>query len=236
VSSYQDALSLFDNLKAQDQLAFTVVFQRALILAFLQMTRVTPAMLTGLGESEVDIDEMFEDDDGDGDAAEGGMARQAVGFEFERADILVSTLNRIVAREPEFLRADFEFTLPSSQGRKKERIDRFWLCSFVTPDGPIDFAQAASRRGSDLLLLAALMELYRRGGHVTTFQELIERCQEATTGLDLKVAQCLNRMQAADQSIAAKILKARENSSADEDARRVEIEERAAWLWAVVAS
>ena len=212
-----------DKLKTRRPLAFAVVFQRALLLAYLLYTRVSTQMLEQLG----DVAEIEIDSDGQ---AETDVETDIVA-ELERAEGLVDALNHLIRKEPVFLRADCEFPVD------EKNYDRFWLCSLVDPAGPIDFTQGASGRAADLLLLIGLFWSYRsvEGLKSGDFKSLMDRADNAAEGLDLKLSQCLGRMYSGESSIAGRINKSRGLDPTDNDANWEVIEERAAWLWAAIA-
>lgn len=232
ISDFRDALKSCDDLKSDRKLAFTVVFQRAMIFAFLQLTTVKSAMVESLASSsEFELDDMLDEEEADEeweqDIEPDEQALDA--HEKERAEDLVSALNHIVAQDVNFLDIDCQFTWHDDASK----FDRFWLCSLARPEGPIDFTQGASRRASDILLLIGLFWLYREheGLSDDDFDDLMERAEEATTGIDLKLKQCLNRMWSSHQSIAGRILNSREQDVEDDDARWQEVYGRTAWLW-----
>ena len=186
-----------NKLKRRRHLAFAVVFQRALFLAYLLYTRVSAQMIEQLGdvvEIEIDSDGQTEADVGTDTVAE--MAR---------AESLVDALNHVIRKEPAFLKADCEFPVD------KKNFDRFWLCSLVDPAGPIDFTQGASTRAADFLLLIGLFWSYRsvEGLKAGDFELLMNRADNASEGLDLKLSQCLQRMYVGESSIAGRIMKSR---------------------------
>ena len=212
-----------DKLKRRRPLAFAVVFQRALLLAYLPYTRVSAQMLEQLG----DVAEIEIDSDGQAEADVG----TDIVTEMARAEGLVDALNHLIREEPAFLRSDCEFPVD------EKNFDRFWLCSLVDPAGPIDFTQGASTRAADLLLLIGLFWSYRSvdGLKSGDFESLMDRADNASEGLDLKLFQCLQRMYSGESSIGGRIMKSRGLDAADNDANWKVIEKRAAWLWAAIS-
>ena len=212
----------FEKLKARLPLGFAVVFQRALLLAYLLYTRVSPQMLEQLSDvAEIEIDNDQEAEipvDAD------------VSVEMERATELVDALNHVIREEPAFLNPDCEFEINEGV------YDRFWLCSLVDPAGPIDFTQSASGRAADVLLLVGLFWIYRNveGLNGDDFTSLMDRAHNAAEGLDLKLGRCLGRMYSGESSIAGRISKSRGHDHTDDDKNWVVIEERASWLWSAV--
>jgi len=232
-SAFQGALDECKALKKSRPLAFTVVFQRALVLAFLQFSKVSTQMTDYLsgGDSEPDIETMVSDsEEGDEEFEEGALS----GIQSLRARQLIDGINDFISKESEFLNTDYQFNWDDS----KERSDRFWLCSLVHPEGPIDFSQAASKRAADILYLIALFYRYQRdaGWGDGDFEVLMERADNARTGIDLKLFQCLSRMWEGDTTIAGRILKSRDLDVQDSDKRWEEVRGRARWLWVRLAS
>ena len=214
-----DALKRFVKFKRKRQLAFTVVFQRALFLAFLQYMKITRQILSELGESNsVEID--LADD-------EVGEAQPELMLQEERAAELVEALNKLIAKEPDFLKVGFEIAL------NKNSWDRFWLCSLQDPQGTIDFTQSASRRTADLLLLGGIFWIYHKveGLGRRDFDALIDRADSADSGLDLKLSQCLGRLHLPDQSIALRILRSRNEPESTDEMKWDVMKPRVAWLW-----
>lgn len=226
IGDLRDAVVACTDLKEQHQLAFTVVFQRAMVLAFRQLTRVGGGSM-GADDDDFDIEGDLSDD-GENDAEE---SDDLITQEVERAQQLIAALNHVVSHEPDFLRIGCEFEWGDSG-----KFDRFWLCSLAQPEGPIDFAQGASQRASDILALIGLFWLYREYEELDEdgFDGLLERADEATSGMDLKLKQCFNRMWSKEYSIAGRILNSRDEEVQDDGVRREEIRGRAAWLWNVL--
>lgn len=220
----RDAVAACSELKEHHQLAFTVVFQRAMVLAFRQLTKVGAANVRS-GDEDFDIEGDLSDDN------ESEEELGPISQESERAEVLVAALNHVATHEPEFLKIHCEFSWEN-----EDRIERFWLCSLAQPEGPIDFTQGASKRASDILLLIGLFWLYREYEQLDEddFDDLMERADGATSGMDLKFKQCFNRMWAAETSIAGRILSSRDEDIEDEHQRRDEIRRRAAWLWDII--
>jgi hypothetical protein len=225
IGDLRDAVGACSELKEQHQLAFTVVFQRAMVLAFRQLTRVGTANLAS-DEEDFDIEGDLSDDVSESEEELGPVSQES-----ERAQVLVAALNHVVAHEPEFLKIHYEFPWDDD-----DRFQRFWLCSLAQPEGTIDFTQGASKRAADLLLLIGLFWLYREYEELDEdgFNLLIDRADDATAGMDLKLKQCFNRMWSAETSIAGRILSSRDEDIDDDNDRREEIRGRAAWLWKVV--
>ena len=221
-----ESLKAFDKLKGSKPLAFAVVFQRALILAYLQYTRISRQVMDELGEvTEIEIEDEGQTRDG---------FANVTSVELERAQDLVDALNKVIGKRPTFLRSDCEFP----ENEAGDSFDRFWLCSLVGPEGPIDFTQGASVRASDLLLLIGLFWKYHttEGLRRADFESLMDRAHNAASGVDLKLNQCLGRMYVGGASIAARIMRSHDRDETDEDANWGLIRKRAAWLWEAITA
>ncbi len=213
-----------EKVKDRYPLAFAVVFHRALFLAFVAYTKVTRQIVAVLGDEDaIEIDAPAEEVDEE--------AGTVVSLQEERASRLVEALNTLIVKEPGFLEPGFEF--PCDE--ENETFDRFWLCSFQDPQGPIDFTQGAAVRASDLLLLVGHFWIYHKieGLGQGDFEKLMERAETAESGLDLKLDQCLNRLFVPEQSIGARICKMRGDSAdaQDDDKKWAVMKPRVAWLW-----
>lgn len=239
IKEYLTAIEDIEEIKRDSKLAFTVVFQRALLLAFVQMTKITDAMLSDLGDapsadlSEV-LSEVPEDDASSSDPDNGGGVDTVAG---NRATELVAALNHLVERQPEFLEESCEF--PVDQRGAKQ--DRFWLCSLQEPEGNIDFTQAAAKRASDLLLLVGILWLYRTySSDGLPDSDAIEAILQNPdgTGIEKKLGQCFGRLsgRVGNDSVAERILKAREVRGAGQDDRDEQILARMKWLLEVLGA
>ena len=222
VADYREALDEFAQIKSEKQLAFTVVFQRALFLAFLQFTKVTDGMISNVNEDD-DFD--FEDlEDHDEPIEEAVCSEEQL-----RAEQMVEALNKVFGARPELFNVGDEFPWHDAP----EKFDRFWLWSFTNDLGTIDFSQAASKRASDWLLLIALFGIYTQSEE--DHYALVERVEYADSGLDLKLLQCLNRLSINTGSVAEKILLSRDQED-DTELKWREIYGRSRWLWDLISS
>jgi len=230
----KDSVTACNDLKKERMFAFTVVFQRALVLAFLQLTKVTGTMV-GSNEASSDFElGTLLDGEADGDDSGDDIEEDAsVGaHEQERAEDLINALNHVLAQEPDFLQKGWQFSWDDDPSK----FARFWLCSLVNPQDTIDFTQGASVRASEMLLVIGLMWLYREreGLAEDDFDELMSRADNAEAGLNYKFQLCRERMWAGDTSIAGRILKSRDQDVEDDDLRWAEIRGRLSWLWTLI--
>lgn len=221
IRAFEDSIAECNAYKTKNELAFTVVFQRALFLAFQLHTRISNNILMETAES-LDLDGV----DTPGDEQSGTKF-------LKRAEQLVDAINLFVKRQPLFLKPGYEFTWKSG---RRDATDRFWLCSLQTPEGQIDFAQAASKRASDLLVLIGILWLFLKVRR-TSYEDglkLLDEAWDATTGLEGRLGNCLKRMNNAT-GIAQRILASRDDEDADdEEKRKPEIVNRAIWVWKVL--
>ena len=222
IHSFNDAVAECNSLKTKNELAFTVVFQRALFIAFQFQSRITNNVLLPAVDS-LDLD----------GADVEPVADETSGRNSKRAEQFVEALNLFVKRQPLFLKQGYEFTWKSG---RKDVTDRFWLCSLQTPEGAIDFSQVASKRAADLLVLIGILWLFLKIRRISYEEGLriLDEAWNATAGLEGRLAQCLNRMNGAN-NIAYRILSSRDDEDAnDSDKRKQEIINRAHWVWRVL--
>ncbi|WP_078114098.1 DNA sulfur modification protein DndB [Gordonia sp. IITR100] len=151
-----------------DNLAFNVVFQRALVEGFLTYAKIRDEDLDELDLDNEDDD--FADDFGDvvfgpfseesesaGEILSDSTAKMPtkVPNELARAREYVGALNRVIMSCPEILRISFETEVNS-----EDETEWFWLGSLRKPEGGIDFTQGASTRAKDILFLLAALVVY----------------------------------------------------------------------------
>lgn len=166
------ALENIESLK-RGNLAFNVVFQRALFLAFLEFQKIRHAHVDELVEEDdedeelPDIEDDYEeedyeeeeeeevdDEDDGGDSPSSRLERRAVLVD-ERATQFVTAMNDAVDSAPELLEVEGTFEVED-----EDRDNRFWLGTLLKPDGGIDFTQGASRRAKEVIFWIASMHLY----------------------------------------------------------------------------
>ncbi len=141
-----------------ENLAFNVVFQRALFLAFIEFLKIDSDHLEELAPEDDDdgildeIEEYEDDDDTEEDldntlwSTVGGKAS----LNYERAEQFVEALNRVVEHRPEFLDKDCPFD------REDGNEDPLWAGMLRSSEGPIDFTLGASRRSKEPIYWAAV--------------------------------------------------------------------------------
>lgn len=221
-ADFRKAVEAAEALKARHGLGFTVVFQRALILALSNMVKLTGSMVNDQNREEISgLDELL-----DNDQEEESDNVEHVDIRDQRSGQLVESINELLSEEPGFLDRDHEFESPETG-----ETDRFWIGSFVQLEGGIDFTQSASSRGSDILTLCGLFWILRHVEGVEDFETVWARVENANGGIDLKVYQCVSRLMTPHTGVAARILRARDEEDA-ERARLREVRGRLSWLWA----
>ena len=225
----------------KQNLAFTVVFQRAYFLAFREWIMVDDAHLDDLGmfydddvfeedEEPIEQEELSEkrqrdvEDHGEGeDAATNGLASQAA----QRAREYVECLNVLVEKVPEFLELECIFE-PEDKDRQ-----RFWLGSLLTAEGAIDFTQGASVRAKEILFWAVAMQMY--DGRVepekhSEFDDFWTEVLEAEASFTRRIYRSVRRFSEKESSAAGRILAAR-GDGFTADRSREEAVDRMRWLW-----
>jgi hypothetical protein len=199
-----------------DNIAFTVVFQRALILAFIKFQNIDL--------NNVPSSYSHGQDDGviiaDVDPSAG----------LSHADILVKGLNKILEKQPSFLNKHLKFI------SKRD----FWQCSILDYSGTIDYSQGASDRASDILLLIGFLQYFKseKDTEAGDFKNLFNKIESSSNVVYSKTKNCFNRMINNDKHIADRILTAQnsdDNQERDQvelaGRRKGEILDRAEWLW-----
>lgn len=236
-------LSDVDALK-DSNLAFNVVFQRALILGFLQVRRVDQSEIEALRDEywedfgqEVDFDD-FAESDGDGDASDADGVPDQIAEEDSsqvatqveaRARDYVAALNALISRWPEFL----DVRVRIEHGG--ETSEQFWVGTLLKPEGSIDFTQAASGRAEDLLFWVAAVSFYVSESGVEPSEEAFEdfwsRMFDDDAGPLLKrMRRSVTRFVQPEGSPARRILAAHDLAF-DEDDAWYEAEWRVRAIW-----
>lgn len=199
-----------------NNISFTVVFQKALILAFIKFQKIDLVnSLDNYGRAQdggVIID--------NGDAPE----------DFSHAQILINGLNKILKENDEFLSRHFKFASNRD----------FWLCSILNPDGTINFTETASGRASDILLLIGVLQYFKHeAGAQSDFESLYNEIENSdNNAVYSKTKALFIRMIKSDNQIADLILKYA-NSDANQEMDEVELDrrrkneilDRAKWIW-----
>jgi len=230
-------------------LAFNVVFQRALILAYLEYAKIGPADVDELtlaveeddypdfGLESVEVPEGDLEELGPGTSDDHNAAPSSPRFDpvshlaattIERAGDFVTSMNLIVDCFPEFL--DLAGEVEGDDGVRRS----FWLGTFLKSDGTgIDFTQGASMRARELILVCAAMCLYashRDASGVESFDEFWVPCLDNSgTSVQKRVGRAIRRF-CREASAGGRILKS-QGDEYDEDGAIREMEQRIQPIW-----
>jgi hypothetical protein len=218
-TKFETHLGSIEALK-EDNLAFKVAFQRALIGAFLEFVTIEGA----------DVPEYeTEDDDGEDDQDEEsvpGVASKA-GSEgalcTKRAKQFVRGLNKLVGVVPEFL--DVKGTMGDS--------NFLWHGSLYNRSADaIDFTLGASRRARDIIFIAAALALCNelnddaiRGG----FDAFWGALEDSDVGIHKKILKVVDNRFATEKGAGGRIVL--EQGTYDREEARGEARIRVSWLW-----
>lgn len=234
-------------------LAFNVVFQRSLILAFLEFWKIDEGALAELEELAEDSEEYpdfgavtddlvadaviaaedpvtEEDYKADDDELAAVQSQQRLLGEraVERSEQFLNFINRLVARYEEILQVGAVFTAEDGGAHS------FWLGTLRKAEGGIDFTQGASKRAMDLLFIAAAMCLYDQAvdpNQDSDFEEFWSECLEGSgTAVSNRVGRAIRRYAGRETGAAGRILSARDEEF-DEDAAIEEAFIRVKFMW-----
>jgi len=245
---YRETLDEIEDLKRS--LAFTVVFQRAYMDAFLEFRKMTASLLEDLsswcqgdgmsrdsqeGVSLDDIDlslgEASDEDDEDADelspagtASEEGLAGQ---IELQRAQLFVSLLNEALDAFPELLQLNAY--VEDDHGQRVT----LWGGSFRSA-GKIDYAKGASQRAKDLIFLIAVLSLMRReGAEASDFEEFWLENLEASprTAFRASAAAIKRMMTRSPKGIAIRVLDEQDADDLSDTALQAVVRQKVSGLW-----
>lgn len=247
-TDFKSTASALDGLKL-DSLAFNVVFQRALIGAFLEYAKLEDSAIDELSEwaENAEVDELSDEDFLDDEVAyegepgdvqevieasgsDGLTSRHPLRDKNERrSSEFMSSLNRVIETWPEVLEIDCFFT------NSLDRPTYLWQGTLRKADGGIDFTQGASTRAHDLIFMVAAMCLYddlTGPEESSDFDEFWEECISGEGPILCKaVGRAIRRFSDKETTTAAgKILKAADRPFDREEARG-ELRERLAAVW-----
>lgn len=169
-TKFQGILTALDRGKFGN-LAFNVAFQRALVEAMIEYSKIRSSAIDEVAEvepSEIEFEDLDVDIDLDEDEedleAEGDEVSDSEGFGYPqpatmgadlsaRAHEFVDAMNVLIQGFPDVQTIDAEFVGSTLS-------PYFWLGTLRKPEGGIDFTQSASSRAKELLFVVALMRLY----------------------------------------------------------------------------
>jgi hypothetical protein len=200
-----------------ESLAFTVVFQRALIVAFGRVCNVNPQEVEALAAQPIDITQTTS-----------GQSSEIPIYE-QRAQELIEALNRIEKRTPKWLTTRYECDV--------EPRKLFWSGSLRNPEGPIDFTQGASQRTQRWLVLAWQYYIVKQSGKYRApgdFGRLQEELEDPV-GFMQKVSQEQKGLYTSSKSVGGRIVFARDEDPNDIDVKRDELMPRFEWLWKTIS-
>lgn len=248
-SQFLSLLHAIEGLKSGN-LAFNVVFQRALVDGLLEYSKIGAAAIDELTylEEEEDFPDFGDEDllTGSFDLPEAGSEAsvetppsgdsspitsrigQLANQYGVRADEFVRAMNRFVERLPSALEIDFPYE------DSKGNVRYFWLGTLRKPEGGIDFTQGASTRAKDLLFIVAAMCLYddrTEPSEESDFEDFWSLCRDGDgPSVCRAVGRAIKRFSGSETSAGARNLKAR-GETYYTDAAEVEIFERISYLW-----
>lgn len=172
-NSFPEDLIAIENVK-NDSLAFAVVFQKSIVEAYMEFTKldlvsIIQLVLNGPGYSKElvkneewdleDLDAEFDDEPNDYDDLQVVENDFAVGAEAQRVSELCSQflpeLDRVFSSDTGLLKVTHSFV--NSDGVNSY----FWQGSLLKPGGAIDFTQAAVSRAKDLIYTAVVLSKIR---------------------------------------------------------------------------
>jgi DGQHR domain-containing protein len=221
--NFRDAVKKLQDHKDADvnDLAFTVVFQKSLILAWRRLLSISDKMINDslINEEETDIE--FTTDEETEESTESVNST----VELTRAKQLIAPLNKLATNT--------DFLWRSCQVPKGDGHDLFWHSSLMSANHTIDFTNTAASKASDWLVLVGYLGFYKDSTS-SDLETLWTTWEQAADGLDLKVGQCLERLK---NTVGDAILVSRDEryDTKTEDEKKIlrdeEIRPRAEWIW-----
>ena len=222
-------------------LAFNVVFQRALFMAFDEIQKIRGDHLQELIDSvedDYDLPDFEEEDDSDEDEETGSEIddeEEAIDVFSHRAthvnnrsEQFTRHMNSLIAAIPEFLDVEFYFFEEGSEER-----ERFWLGTLWKREGGIDFTQGASTRATEILFWAVSMQMYDEivePDDESDFGEFWAAVLEGDNSLTRRIYRSIRRFSDREISAGGRILRADEEDFSVQ-ASREEARKRVEWIW-----
>jgi hypothetical protein len=208
-------------------LAFNVVFQRALVAGYLEYSKIDHAAILELEEYGYEDDSLPDfdidiPDDADSQVDEEFEDLSEVDYEaplspsaalreraLRRAEEYVASLNRLVEAWPDLLSVNASFP----HGESGE-LGYFWAGTLRKAEGGIDFTQGASSRAKELLFMVAAMRLYDNTfgpDERSDFEEFWSwSFEEGGPSVINRFARSVKRFSNSEGSAAGRILRARD--------------------------
>jgi hypothetical protein len=233
-----EALKQFDE-GDRGNFAFNVVFQKALIAAFVEFSKIDETHVGEiLPEDEEDFDDVLSED-GEVDDELDEEVEEAVEDEVwsatdymasvvsQRADVFVAAINALIESQPQFLDKDCPYDHDGEEAP-------FWLGTLLTAEGNIDFTMAAAGRAKELIFWVATIYLLR-----TIDDDLCDEGVEAFwDGLDLSEARIhksirrsIARFTKDERGSASTRILTSQGFDFDQDVANDEAYYRLAWIW-----
>jgi hypothetical protein len=236
-NSLKDRLQQIRTVKGED-LAFKVVYQRALVLAFLEFCKIDQLQYNELAESASD-DEAGYDEILDDDLVVSDVREHAVDMLNHRATPTSVISERVSERATQFVAALND--LLSKAGdfhdlhcgiRYAGREHRLWLGALLSPDGTIEFTKAASVRAKEVVLWVAILKLCasRRDPLISAgFDHFWTGIDSSDISVHKRLLRSINRY-SAESAAAGRIITGREDAYTLERGLE-ECEIRLKWIW-----
>jgi hypothetical protein len=205
----------------EDNLAFKVAFQRALISAFLDFVTID-----GTDIPELDTDENDGDEDESEEIEAGPSPKLGSGGTLcvKRAKQFVRGLNRLIESVPEFL--DVKGVIDDSKAY-------IWHGSLYNKGAnTIDFTLGASGRARDFVFIAAALALCQEQQDETIdagFDAFWDGLEDSDVGVHKKIWKVVDRRIADQAGAGGRIVAERGDYSFDE--AREEAKIRSRWMW-----
>lgn len=210
-------------------LAFKVVFQRALLQAFLEFSKIDETLFSSIEneDEEGDTFEEIADEETENIELSDIKTESRAQKVLKQMQVFVEGLNSLIEKNPDYLDPELRF----SDG---EGEHTFWLGSFVDPHGTIDFTLSASRRAKELIFWVPALSLCFRSfsdSMKSGFNEFWEKLLE--NELDEQIHKMMRRSAERfykESGAGARILNSKEEDYNEENARK-ELERRLIWIW-----
>jgi hypothetical protein len=223
----KDRLQQVEALKG-DSLAFKVVFQRALIWAFMDFVRIDEGELPSIEED----DEDNQDEELEEAKAEDVTSSSAIRARNcdERSKQYVSALNQVIEAAGQFLEV---------RGQIPEEEKYIWHGSIFNVGGnAIDFTVAASDRARDLIFFAAVLALCAGSddaGAGLDFDDLWAMIEEGELGIHKRLLDKVQRKAASEKGFGGRIVLEQTGQYSAEEATE-EVKDRLRWLWGLLST
>jgi hypothetical protein len=215
----------------KENLAFNVIFQKAVIEAYIEYKRLEDDLDMGeLGEGEIaELDEILEHDApasaGKKKHPQSDVEKKASGL-MARTGEFVLAMNQVIAKMREILRIDCR-TSAEKDGKS------LWLGTLLTADGNIDFTAGAAHRAKDIILWIAYLWKCKESKDKLLkgdYEEFIDGLDAGAQNVHRRLLAAITRY-AGDQpsSAVSRILKGQDKEYAEKLAK-TETKVRLVWI------